>query len=396
MSLNRIVMYLILIILILGALLPVASYLLIGILIVLLIAFRQEKVILNYLFQNKILMMMIISTLLSSLFSDLWYISILFSILYTMKIIFCSIVSCYIDESHFDKIIFLLICLGIVVSVIGIFQYLYFNGDMPKSWVDSHVYNINFRAYSTFFNPNILAVFLNLTILAGLVCFESSKNHRNNVLSVLCAISSTICLLLTYSRSGWLSLCASLIGISLNNNKYIKYAILFPIIFLLFDFLGDVGRLLPQNMIIDSSIEYRIKIWKAAIKIIKDNPVLGIGPGTIWEKLPLYSSDLKAYVAHVHNIYLQKLVDTGIVGLFLFALSIKYIWSRVRNDILNNKEISIIAFGFYITLLINGLFDAICFQSQISIFVWLFIGINLKKIESNEIIIYNEKSMLNE
>lgn len=377
MKLDKVIVYLIFIILILGALLPVASYLLIGILIALLIAFRQEKIIWDYLIQNNILLMMIISTLLSSLFSDLWYISILFSILYIMKILFCSIVSCYLDESHVDKIIYLIICLGIFISLTGIFQYFYFNGDMPNSWVDTSVYNINFRAYSTFFNPNILAVFLILTILTALVRFESNKTHRNKALAFLCSLLSTICLLLTYSRNGWLSLCISLIAISLLNSKYIKYVILYPIVFLLFDFLGDVGRLFPQNMLADSSIEYRIRIWVSTIKIIKDNLILGIGSGTIWEQIPLYSNELKAYISHVHNIYLQRLVDTGITGLFLFLWFIRYVWNRIKEDIIDNKDISVVSFGFFTSLLANGFFDAICFQSQISVFVWAFIGISL-------------------
>lgn len=389
MKLNKIIVYLIFIILILGALLPAASYLLMGILITLLIAFKQEKIIWHHLLQNRILLAMIISTVLSSLFSDLWYISIFFSILYIMKVLFCSIISCYLDEEHVDKIIFLLMCLGIIVSAIGIFQYFYFSGDMPKSWVDRNVYDIDFRAYSTFFNPNILAGFLNLTLLVGIVQFESNKNNRNMIITILCSVLSTSCLLLTYSRNGWLSLCISFVALSIINRKYIKYAVLFPVIFVIFDFLGDTGRLLPRNIVADSSIEYRIKIWIAAIKILKDNLVLGIGPGTIWEQIPLYSNDLKAYISHVHNIYLQRLIDTGIIGLFCFVWFIKYLWSRIREDVFNNVDISIIVFGFYVTLLGNGFFDAICFQEQISVYVWTLIGINLAKTKSNRTV--NEK-----
>ncbi|WP_352418905.1 O-antigen ligase family protein [Proteiniborus sp.] len=392
MKLDRIIVYIIFTILILGALFPVGSYLLIGILIAMIIVFGQEKAIWDHLIQNKVLLLMAISTLLSSLFSELWYVSIFFSILYIIKILFCSIVSCYLDESHVEKIILLLMYLGVLVSIIGIFQFFYFNGDMPNSWVDTNVYNIDFRAYSTFYNPNILAVFLNLSLLTGLVQFETNKTHKNKTLATSCFILSLICLLLTYSRNGWFSLCISFIVLSFINTKYIKYAVLFPIIFFSFDFLGDIGRLLPKNMIADSSIEYRIKIWIAAIKIIKDNLILGIGPGTIWEEIPLYSNDLKAYISHVHNIYLQKLADTGIIGLFFFIFFIKYLWNEIKEDVFSNKEISVISFGFCITLLVNGLFDAVCFQSQISIFVWLFIGIGLKKAKSRDVVIHtNEK-----
>ncbi len=386
MRLNIIIVYLIFAILILGALLPVVSYLLMGLLIALLIAFKQEKIIWNHLMENKILLMMSVSAVLSSLFSELWYVSIFFSIIYILKILFCSIVSCYLEERYINNIVLMLIILGIIVSLLGIIQCFYSDGSMPKSWIDSRVYKIDFRAYSTFFNPNILAVFLNLTIITGAVCYEPNKKNSYRILAILCSILSTICLLLTYSRNGWLSLCISFIALSSINRKYIKYAALFPIIFILFDFLGDTGRLMPKNIVVDSSIDYRIKIWTAAIKIIKNNFILGIGQGTIWEQIPLYSNELKAYISHVHNIYLQKLVETGIIGLSIFIWFIKYMWSRIKLDVLNNKIISTIALGFYVALLANGLLDSTSFQEQISIFTWTFIGINLANTKSNNVI----------
>lgn len=396
MGLNKIILYSIILILILGAILPVASYFFIGIIIVLMILFKQERIIWTYLTHNKILLVMIFSALLSSLFSELWYISILFSVLYIMKILFCSIVANYIDDNSVHKIIFLIIILGIVVSTIGILQYFYFNGDIPKSWVDRNVYTISYRAYSTFFNPNILALFLNLTFLAGLVYFELNKSRKYNIISALCLVLSTICLLLTYSRSGWISLSLSLVGISIINKKYTKYAVLFPVIFIAFDILGGVGRLYPQNIAVDSSVSYRKEIWAASLGIIKDNIVFGIGQGTTWEQLPLYSNTIKAYVSHVHNIYLQKLVDTGIVGLIFFFYFIKYVWERIKKDVYKSKEISIISFGFYIAILTNGLFDGTSFQAQLSIYLWLLIGISLGKAETKEINTYTNQGILNE
>ncbi|SCG83066.1 hypothetical protein DW1_1495 [Proteiniborus sp. DW1] len=377
MKLNQIIVYIIFAILILGAFLPVVSYLLIGLLIALIIASKQEKIVWNHLMQNKILLMMIASAVFSSLFSDLWYISILFSILYIMKILFCSIVSCYLEERHINLVIIVVMILGIIVSIIGIIQYFYFDNNMPESWVDSEVYRIDFRAYSTFFNPNILAVFLDLTILTAVVHHESNKKSLCRAFALLCSTLSTMCLLLTYSRNGWISLCISFITLFLINRKYMKYAVIFPILFISFDFFSDTGRLLPQNIAADSSIDYRIKIWKTSLYIIKNNLILGIGQGTVWEQIPIYSNELKAYVSHVHNIYLQRLVDTGIVGLSLFISFIKYLWNKIKLDVFDNKDISLISMGFYIVLLVNGLLDAVSFQEQISIFVWTFIGINL-------------------
>ena len=72
----------------------------------------------------------------------------------------------------------------------------------------------------------------------------------------------------------------------------------------------------------DTSVGGRLALWDVAIKIWKENPVLGTGPGD-------YNDDLVGYQSHglypgiyvhdsVHNIYLQALASTGIVGLLVF------------------------------------------------------------------------------
>lgn len=379
MNLDKIIIFFIFAILVFGAFFPIVSYLLIGILAVLIIAFRLEYIFFDFLLNNKIILAIIISMFISSIFSDLWYISIPVTLLYIMKILFSSIISYYLDEIHINRIIIILLVLGIVISSIGIVQYYCLNINMPSSWVDTSLYDISFRAYSTFYNPNILAVFLGITILTGIVKYESVRSGKVRILSLICLVLSILCILLTYSRNGWLSVSIMLIVLSLLDKKYIKYAILFPIIFLSFELIGKTGRLLPENLLADSSIHYRIEIWKSSLNIIKDNLLLGVGPGTIWQKIPLYSMEIKSYVSHAHNIYLQKLVDTGVIGLFLLICFLKYIWDKIKKDVFSNKEVSVIAFGFYIILLVNGVVDATGFQSQISIFLWAFIGINCRK-----------------
>jgi len=72
----------------------------------------------------------------------------------------------------------------------------------------------------------------------------------------------------------------------------------------------------------DTSVGGRLALWDVAIKVWKENPVLGTGPGD-------YDSDLVDYQGQgwypgvhvhnsVHNIYLQALASTGIIGLLVF------------------------------------------------------------------------------
>lgn len=73
---------------------------------------------------------------------------------------------------------------------------------------------------------------------------------------------------------------------------------------------------------VDTSVGGRLALWDVAIKVWKENPVLGTGPGD-------YDGDLEDYQGQgwypgvhvhnsVHNIYLQALASTGVVGLLVF------------------------------------------------------------------------------
>mgnify|MGYP001820283581 CR=1 FL=1 len=76
----------------------------------------------------------------------------------------------------------------------------------------------------------------------------------------------------------------------------------------------------------DTSVGGRLALWDVSIRVWEENPFLGTGPGD-------YNDDLVGYqnkglypgvFVHdsVHNIYLQALVSTGIVGLLVFILAL--------------------------------------------------------------------------
>lgn len=106
----------------------------------------------------------------------------------------------------------------------------------------------------------------------------------------------------------------------------------------------------------------RIKIYLSAIDMFKEHPFFGIG----WEQFR-YS-----YIRYidVHNIYLQLLCETGILGTVFFmwffmsslAITIKYLKVNKKNISVNNKKS--LSFSLYCQLFFllygltgNGLYD---------------------------------------
>lgn len=79
-----------------------------------------------------------------------------------------------------------------------------------------------------------------------------------------------------------------------------------------------------------SSNAGRIKIWRAAIEMWKDYPVLGTGLNYNVRHMAKYYEKLgiqKGKIAHAHSNYLQFLTSTGLLGLLAFlALSGYFLW----------------------------------------------------------------------
>ena len=127
----------------------------------------------------------------------------------------------------------------------------------------------------------------------------------------------------------------------------------------------------------------RIELWREALNIFLEHPIIGIG----WGGFSGYVSDnyrsLHGNVFNVHNIYLQFLAETGIIGTLVIVSSLLWIthyairqmlWLRNINEeryIL--RRINSIAIGIQVYFLILGLIDP-CFMKY---YFWVFFSISI-------------------
>jgi len=67
------------------------------------------------------------------------------------------------------------------------------------------------------------------------------------------------------------------------------------------------------------SFEARTDYWRGAIRIIKDHPWTGTGPGTFGSIYPMYKTATTEEAAAVHNNYLEMWSDSGVLAFVAFA-----------------------------------------------------------------------------
>ncbi|MEQ9301654.1 MAG: O-antigen ligase family protein [Cyclobacteriaceae bacterium] len=75
-----------------------------------------------------------------------------------------------------------------------------------------------------------------------------------------------------------------------------------------------------------TSIEERLTIWKGSLDMIKSNPIIGVGFGH-WRihyagnsNQPTRAKSGRAVISKAHNVYLEVLAETGIVGFLFYSM----------------------------------------------------------------------------
>ena len=72
----------------------------------------------------------------------------------------------------------------------------------------------------------------------------------------------------------------------------------------------------------------RIGLWKKAVEIFLEKPVIGAGWGRFADYVDVYNPFINDTLENVHNNYLQLLCEVGIVGFLLVAVPMFYLFIR--------------------------------------------------------------------
>jgi O-antigen ligase len=181
-----------------------------------------------------------------------------------------------------------------------------------------------------------------------------------------------VCLLLAGSRGAWLGficgltlmilLCRQYKRLILLTGSFIGALIVFPALReRIFSILRPEGDSL------------RFGVWRAAFRLIRENPFLGKGIGTFMAYYRQQRPDISPVYAH--NCYLQIWAETGIFSLLTFILFLSLIlykgikaYRKKTNPLLLGLICGL--FGF----LVHCFFDSHLYSLQLAFLFWLMLG----------------------
>ncbi|MDH4201053.1 MAG: O-antigen ligase family protein [Spirochaetia bacterium] len=268
-------------------------------------------------------------------------------------------------------------------------------------------------AANVFMHRLDFSMFLAWSIIFGLVylrnnreLFREKKPAKDLILWAVLVVVSGIWIFVQDGRSGQLALLVALLFlVSLLFWKKHKIILILSLIFVIIffdlqfrfnktfqsrvlDIRYEIANVQVEN-VYESSIGYRILTWRIALDLIKNNPVAGYGIGDSmdavknvvdhWQDKPDRSPSRLPNMDvitnnHVHNQYLQILLETGLIGLMLF-LSIFYFFYKGSPD----KKMAVLLIVVFFTGFVAEPFMRNQFSSALISFFMAWIYSNRKR-----------------
>lgn len=208
------------------------------------------------------------------------------------------------------------------------------------------------RASATFDNPLILATYLVITTpfcAFGSVYFRHSRNRKISRACLVFAISGIVC---TFSRGAYIAVGMSILIMLISNKRIFKKLFPFVLILAISIPLGLTLRYQHSSGDFLASNSNRIDIWRYSFDMFLHHPIFGLGCGT--DNIHTLLRDTYGIDrSHTHNLFLQMIVEGGIVGSAFAIIVVATIGKRLFG-LYEHKEFRYRPFAVLYTASITG------------------------------------------
>lgn len=311
----------------------------------------------------------------------------------TMRALACATLLCgyfltvnlFNSPALISRAVSTLVVSGTAVALIGLLQQ--FTGNAIADWLDSAAYDyISGRITSVFGNPNILAVYLIMILPFVTVTLLRKGAPLRRFTAFLVFAIFMAAIVYTWSRGAWIGVIASFALLMFSCSPATIYLLL-PVAagvpFLLRLAASPIAdRLASSTSLADSSVSYRLHLWRGTLNMVGDHLLGGIGVGeeAFAAVYPYYAVSGMESAPHAHNLYLGYLAEFGIVGLLLLLLFIVLFFQRTlthqheeENPML--RLLSVAATCSVFAVLVNGFTDHVFYNSRIFFLFFVVVGL---------------------
>lgn len=277
------------------------------------------------------------------------------SIIVPTIIFFITYIHLKVDKKP-EKVQFFISICCLFLGLIGVFQYV-MGFNMPVGWVDIdyEALIIRTRAYSIIGSPNFLAGYLLFGIGSSLSMLLISKKFIKRTLWLSILILLTISLALTFTRGAFIALGISTAFMAVISGPLILLLLVFGGVASYYVAPSLVNRILylfsPEYITKSLTAGGRLYRWLMALEHLKENLLLGSGPGTFGGGPAIKYGFFQGI--SVDNYFLKIFAETGLIGgisfLLLFLNLFRYgIYGYFNNK---NNNLKYLSFGGLISII---------------------------------------------
>ncbi len=276
------------------------------------------------------------------------------------------------NKKDLDTLIKVIIASAIVPGLFAFYQY--FTGTGMTLPLEG-IYN---RIFGTFSHPNLFAYYLILPISLSVYLFWKEKNDIANLLFASFLPFFLILLLFTYTRGAWLAFIIIILFLGIFKSKKLLILMFLGLLLVYFGISSVRERVDNLTNSQYTSVNWRMDLWKDAVKYAEEKPIAGYGTGTATE-LILAKRGTRFGSTATHNDYLKVGLENGLLGLLAYLGIIISMLVNLKNEYFfakseELKKLILISIGFTIAIYAMSFGDNILRNTALQWSYFAFLG----------------------
>ncbi len=249
-----------------------------------------------------------------------------------------------------------------------------------------HTYDVvNTPPVVIYNTANAVALYLvPIIAVAGAVALHWSNRTVRLIAWAFAGVGS-ICVLLSFSRGGYLALVVVALGLALSHRRrwfLLGGAVAGGVVLMFIPVIGNRIRTELDFSNGHNTLVGRFHLWSVALHMLRDHPVFGAGlSGFAAAFAPYWNPTNADRFTYPHNIVLNFWSETGLLGLAAFAwiMAAGFVraWSGWRNGVADWRAVHLGVMLALVAVLVHGLVDVPYWKNDLSLEFWALLSLSL-------------------
>lgn len=269
------------------------------------------------------------------------------------------------DEAMIGRVFAAFVFLAVMISVWGVFEYFVLGYDDLEHRISgpaAHVQTLS-----------------GILVGVSLLLFAHAWRRKSWLLGLALGLTM-VTLVLTLTRGAWIGwLAGALVFVAVRRFRFVLYALPLLILGVVLSPSTVFDRAVSSVSVTQASNLDRLRMIEGGIEMIRDHPVVGVGPGNVKGLYPLYRAEdaPRFRLPHLHNNVIQIWAERGITALLgylglLAVLVALFLPAAIRQSVWAQGGLAVTA-----GLTVAGLFEFNFGDSEVMMTFLDLVGLSL-------------------